>query len=230
MDFYNHGYARFYFTDTFSITISDTILSLWLIGAILITLAIIVRIKIKKWEAVPKTGFQNIIELLVEFFYNLTKGIMTEKYTYFAQWFFGVFLILLVSNISGVFGLRPPSADLIFTFPIALTTVILMVFMGLRHNAKSYLKGFFEPIFIFFPLNVIGDASKAISLSVRLFANIFAGLVIMGLVYGLLPWFVTLGPPGVLSLYFDLFAGALHAYIFVVLSMYFLMMKAPDPA
>ena len=230
MDFYNHGYVRFYFTDNIFITINDTIISLWIVGLFLIIFAIITRIKIKNFKPVPETRFQNIIESVVEFFNNLTKNIMTEKYSYFANWFFGIFIVLLFSNISGIFGLRPPSADLAFTFPIAFTTVILMSVIGIRHNTKSYLKSFFEPVFIFFPLNIVGDLSKSISLSIRLFANIFAGLVVLGLVYGLLPWFLTLGPPGVLSLYFDLFAGALHAYIFVVLSMYFLMMKAPSEA
>ena len=229
MSFDNYGYLRIYFSDNLWITINDTIIGVWILGLVLITFAIIVRIKIKNFKEVPETGFQNIVELLVEFFNNLTEGIMSTKYKYFANWFFGVFMVLLFSNISGIFGLRPPSADLTFTFPIAFTTVVLMAFIGLRHNTKGYVKGLFAPVFIFFPMNVIGDVSKSVSLSVRLFANIFAGTVIMGLIYGLLPRIFTVLIPAGLSLYFDLFAGALHAYIFTILSMYFMMMKVPEP-
>jgi F-type H+-transporting ATPase subunit a len=54
------------------------------------------------------------------------------------------------------------------------------------------------------------------------------GLIIMALVYGVLPWFITIGVPSVLSLYFDIFVGALQAFIFITLSMYFMMMKVPE--
>jgi len=221
--------GRIYITDNFWISINDTLIATWLIGAILIAFAIVARIKIKKFKDVPETRFQNVIEALVEAFDNMVTGVMTKKYSYFGAWFFGLVLFLMVSNISGIFGMRPPTADFATTFPMALTTVILMQFMGIRHNMKKgeYVKEFFRPVFIFMPLNIVSDLSKSVSLSLRLFGNMVGGLIVMGLIYGLFPFIATIGIPGVLSLYFDIAVGALHAYIFVLLSMYFIMSKAP---
>ncbi|MCL2575165.1 MAG: F0F1 ATP synthase subunit A [Defluviitaleaceae bacterium] len=224
------AYGRWNITDNIWINITDTTISTWIVGAVLIALAIIVRIKMKKFKPVPESRFQNIIEALVEFFDNHVTSIMTKKYAHFGAWFFGIFLFLLLSNISGIFGMRPATADLAVTFPIAFITVILMQVMGIRYNMKKgeYIREFFRPVFIFFPLNVISDLSRSVSLSLRLFGNMFGGLVLMGLVYALFPRVLTIGIPGFLSLYFDLFVGALHAFIFITLSMYFLMMKAPQ--
>lgn len=227
MNFDNQGYFRFYFTDNIYFTINDTIISTWIIGAILITLAIIVRIKIKNFKDVPETGFQNIIEAIVEKFDDYVVSIMTKEYAYFGSWFFGLFLFLMVGNIFGIFApMRTPTADLSLTFALGISTVVLMQIIGIRHN-KDYIKDFFRPFPLFMPLNVVSDLSKSISLSIRLFGNMLGGLIIMALMYELLPRALNIAFPAVLSLYFDIFAGLLHAFIFFTLSMYFMMMKAP---
>jgi F-type H+-transporting ATPase subunit a len=109
---------------------------------------------------------------------------------------------------------------------MGFSTVVLMQIIGIKHN-KEYWRDWVRPVFLFLPLNIVSDFSKSISLSIRLFGNMLGGLIIMALVYELLPWFMLLGPPGVLSLYFDIFVGILHAFIFITLSMYFMVMKAP---
>jgi F-type H+-transporting ATPase subunit a len=227
MDFNNNAYARIYITDSFWVNITDSLISIWIIGAVLITLAVVTRVKLKNFKPVPETRFQDIIEAMVDSFYGFIYGIMGKKYLYFGNWFFGLLAFVFLSNISGIFGMRPPTADLAVTFPLAFMTVILMQVIGLRHNFKEHLKDFARPVFIFIPMNLASDFSKSISLSLRLFGNIFGGLIIGGLVYGLLPRIVTIATPAVLSLYFDIFVGMLHALIFTMLSMYFMMMKAP---
>jgi F-type H+-transporting ATPase subunit a len=230
MDFNIQAYGRIPITDWFWITITDTLISTWIVGAILIALAVVVRIKVKNFKPVPETRFQNIIEMMVEGFDNFVKGVMTEKYSYFGAWFFGLFLFLVVANISGIFGMRPPTADFAATYPWALTTVSLMQVIGIRHNMKKgeYIKEFFRPFPLFMPLNLVSEFSRSISLSLRLFGNMVGGLIVMGLIYGLFPWFLTIGIPGALSIYFDIIVGALHAFIFIILSMYFMMMKVPQ--
>ncbi|MCL2621241.1 MAG: F0F1 ATP synthase subunit A [Defluviitaleaceae bacterium] len=230
LDFNIQTYHRIYLTDELWISINDTLISTWIIGGILIIFAIIARIKIKNFKPVPETRFQNIIEAMVEGFDNFVAGVMTRKYAFLGNWFFGVFMFLVFANISGIFGLRPPTADFATTYPIALTTVILMQYMGIRYNMKKgeYVREFFRPVFLFAPLNVISEFSRSISLSLRLFGNMAGGLIVMGLIYGLFPWFLSIGIPGGLSIYFDIIVGALHAFMFVVLSMYFIMMKVPQ--
>jgi F-type H+-transporting ATPase subunit a len=82
----------------------------------------------------------------------------------------------------------------------------------------AYLKGFAEPIFILLPLNIIGELATPISLSFRLFGNILGGVIIMYLLYSAVPVLIPILP----HIYFDLFAGILQTFIFVMLSMVFI--------
>ena len=83
------------------------------------------------------------------------------------------------------------------------------------------LKSLFEPIFLFFPVNVISEISTPISMSLRLFGNMISGTLMMALIYGLLKVFA-IGWPAFLHAYLDVFAGALQAYVFVMLTMVFI--------
>lgn len=228
MDFNNNGYFRLYFTDNISVIINDTVLGTWLIGAVLIVFAIIARSKFKNFKDVPETKFQNFVEVLVEFFDNIVVGSMDRKYAHIGNWFFGVFLFFWIANISGIFGMRAPTADLATTFAMSISTVVLMTAVGIYYSKWAYFKDLMSPFPIFLPLNILGDVSKSISLGARLFGNIFGGTIVMGMLYSMLPWFViVLGIPGTLSIYLDIFVGTLHAYVFVVLSMTFIRLKAP---
>jgi F-type H+-transporting ATPase subunit a len=76
-----------------------------------------------------------------------------------------------------------------------------------------------EPWPFWLPINLIGDFAVPISLSLRLFANILSGTVMMALYYSLLPVFVKVGIPSALHVYFDLFSGAIQTYVFCMLTM-----------
>ena len=230
MNFDNIVYGRHYIGDSnFFFQISQTTIATWIVGGILILLAIIARIKINSFKDVPETRFQKVIESLVEFFNKFTQNTMTKQYSYFGAWFFGVFAFIAFSNILGLFApLRPPTADLATNVAMATTTVIFMWVAGIRHNGKEHFLDYLRPVPLFLPLNLLSDFSKIISLSVRLFGNIFSGIVIMSIIYMLLPWWASIGFPGALALYFDIFVGLLHAYVFVMLSMNFILMKTPQ--
>ena len=68
------------------------------------------------------------------------------------------------------------------------------------------------------PINLISEIAVPISLSLRLFANVLSGTVMMALVYGLLGWIATIWP-AVLHVYFDSFSGAIQTYVFCMLTM-----------
>ena len=84
------------------------------------------------------------------------------------------------------------------------------------------IKGLFEPIFLFLPVNIISEFATPVSLSLRLFANILSGTMMMALIYGLLPKFILIAWPAALHGYLDVFAGALQAYVFSMLTMVFI--------
>ena len=203
------------------IWITETIFNTWIIMLLLIIIAVIVRVKLRKFKETP-AGFQNIVEIAVESIDGLVSSAAGEKFMVLGNWFFMVFAFVLMSSLAGIFGLRPPTADWATPFALALATFILTHVMGIAHRKGKYLKSFFEPTFIFFPLNIIGELSRPISLSFRLFGNVLAGMILMTLVYGIAPMFLRFVIPAALHAYFDLFSGVLQTYIFCILSLTFI--------
>ena len=209
----------------FDLWITQTHVSTWIIMGVLLLLALVVRIALKRFQDVPTAKGQNIVELMVESMDNFVTSTMGKENRAFGAWFFGVFTFILVSNYSGLLALRPPTADLSTTLALTVATFILIHFCGATKNTKGYLKGFFEPTPIMFPMNVVGELSVLLSLSIRLFGNILSGFIILGLLYYLLPIWLTLALPSALHFYFDIFAGGIQAFIFTMLSMIFIKDK-----
>ena len=137
--------------------------------------------------------------------------------------FFLIFIFILISNISGLFGLRPPTADYGVTLPLALLSFVLIHFNQFKYQKlKDIWVDMCSPLPpwlpIWLPINLISEIAVPVSLSLRLFANVLSGTVMMALVYGLLGWFATIWPAA-LHVYFDLFSGAIQTYVFCMLTM-----------
>lgn len=221
-------------TENITFLITETTVNMWIVMVLLLLFAIIVRIKSRNWNPTDKpTGLQNFAEMCIDAWEKLFKGSSSEKLMYLSPWFFTLFAFLLISNMIGVTGLRPPTADWGLTFPLAFSSFILFQYAGIRHRPKAYLKGiFFDPHPLmapfFAPLNVIGELARPISLSFRLFGNILGGMVLLSLLYGLAPMVLRFLLPVPLHLYFDIAVGALQAFIFTMLSITFAGIAAED--
>jgi F-type H+-transporting ATPase subunit a len=194
---------------------------MWIIMGVLILFAVFVRIQLRRFTDVPGK-FQNIVEMMVEAFDNFVSSTAGPKMAMLGNWYFMVFAFIMLSNLSGMLTLRPPTADWTVTVAFAISTFILIQVMGIRFRGKAYLKSFIEPFFLFFPLNLIGELARPVALSFRLFGNILSGLILLGVVYELVPRFLQIGIPAALHAYFDLFVGLIQAYIFTVLSLAFI--------
>ena len=138
-----------------------------IIMLILIAFSFIVKYKMKAATEVPG-GFQNVVELMVEKLDGVVDGVMGKNAPKLVNYISTIFIFILMSNISGLFGLRPPTADY--------------------------------------------------GTTLRLFANVLSGTVMMALVYGLLSK-IAIVWPAALHVYFDLFSGAIQTYVFCMLTM-----------
>lgn len=206
------------FGQTVWITTSHVcILIVWLA---LVIFALCAHATIKKADPFEKPGtFQNIVEMIVEMLDGMIAGVMGKNAAKFLNYIGTLFIFILFSNISGLFGLRPPTADYGVTLPLGIITFCLIFFNKIKHQGVGgFLKGLCDPWPIWAPINVIGDVAVPISLSLRLFANVLSGTVMMALVYGLLSK-IAIAWPGVLHIYFDLFSGAIQTYVFCMLTM-----------
>ena len=181
----------------------------------------------KNPDEIPK-GIQNVAELIVEMLDNIVKGSLGENAGKFANYIGSIFIFIFISNISGIFGLRPPTADYVVTFPLGILSFCIIQYNNVKHNKFGAVKSLMDPIPLFLPVNIIGEIAVPISLSLRLFGNVLSGTVMMALIYGLLPVFLRFGIPSVLHVYFDLFAGAIQTYVFCMLTMTYVNDKLSD--
>ncbi|MBQ7065514.1 MAG: F0F1 ATP synthase subunit A [Lachnospiraceae bacterium] len=217
VDFMVHGVFSYeLFGQT--VWITTTHVCLLIVMLVLIGFFCVAGRVMKRATEVPGT-FQNIVELIVEMLQNMVKGTMGKNAGKFVNYIGTIFIFILICNISGLFGLRPPTADYGVTLPLGLMTFCIIHFNKFKHQKVSgVLKGLCDPWPIWAPINIIGDVAVPISLSLRLFANVLSGTVMMALVYGLLSKFAVAWP-GVLHVYFDLFSGAIQTYVFCMLTM-----------
>jgi len=200
------------------IEINETIVSMWVVMAILILFSFI---STRKFSWLP-AGRQNLLEMIVEGLTNFVVFIMGEKGIGFVPYVGTIMGFLLLSNTAGVWSfnlLRPPTADVNTTLALGIMTFIAINFFSIKGKGiLKYLRGFLDPFPLFLPMNIIGELAKPVSLGFRLFGNIFGGLVIMGLIYQAAPILV----PVPMHVYFDLFAGVLQTLVFSLLTMVFI--------
>lgn len=207
----------------FSFYITTSHVCLAIIMVVLIAFIIVANRAIKKADPTKApSGFVNVLELLVETVDNLTLSNMGKTLApKFANYIGALFALILTCNLSGLLGLRPPTADYGVTLPLALITFFMIQYQGFKWQGMGKLKGLLDPFFLFLPVNIISEFATPVSMSLRLFANILSGTLMMSLIYGLLPWFARLVWPAALHGYLDVFAGALQAYVFAMLTMAF---------
>ncbi|WP_068777400.1 F0F1 ATP synthase subunit A [Paenibacillus sp. FJAT-26967] len=114
---------------------------------------------------------------------------------------------------------KSPTADLSVTSALAIMVFVMTNTLGLTRNTKHYLKHYIEPFWFFLPLNIIKELSKPLTLALRLFANIFAGEVLISTI-------LMLGVVGVplLAIWqgFSIFVGAIQAFLFTILTMVYI--------
>ena len=224
VDFFIHGYTDTKFTVFgWDIYLTTTHISLIIVIVSILIFAICANRAIKKADPNEVPGpFLNVVKLIVESLDGMVASSMGDKKARkFRNYVGALFIFILVCNLSGLLGLRPPTADYGVTFPLAIITWVMIQYNGFKYQKFGKIKGLFEPIFLFFPMNLISEFSTPISMSLRLFGNILSGTVMMGLIYGLLPRVLTLIWPAALHVYLDVFAGAIQTYVFCMLTMCF---------
>ena len=205
--------------------LTTTHVSLLIICVGLAVFGIVVKKKLQDTD--KPNGLQNVAELIVEMLDGMVKSNMGKNAVKYRNYVGTLFIFLLVSNISGVLGLRPPTADYGVTFPLGLITFVLIQYNNIKWNKISAFTDLFKPYPFLFPINLIGELATPFSISLRLFGNVVSGTVIMALIYGLLSNIAFLWP-GVLHAYFDIFSGAIQTYVFCMLTMVWITQKIPE--
>jgi F-type H+-transporting ATPase subunit a len=167
---------------------------------------------------------QHFAELTHEFVGAQSESIIGHGYERFTAYLSVLALFILIGNLMGLVpGLESPTASPVVPLGFALVTFIYYHYHGIRANGFSYVKQFLGPVWWLYPLmlpiEIISHFARILSLTIRLYANMFAGdLVTLA--------FFSLIPVGVPLLFLGLHFGValIQAYIFMVLATVYLSM------
>ena len=230
-----------------------------MVGALLASIVLLLAARwfTRRSAVVPSRG-QSILELPIEFLAGIVRGTGGKRWRQFAPLIFAIFLFVLTANwLSllpgvGTIGLvehvhgeevlvpfvRAGAADLNFTLGLALISFVAFIAFGLRANGlRGYLKELLvsEPAYmtpLLTPIHLISELSRVISLSMRLFGNVFAGEVLLATMLALTTATLLTLPlafvvPGVFII-LELLFGLVQALVFALLSMTYITLAIAE--
>lgn len=199
--------------------IPESILVQWIIIFGLVAYFAVVGRKIKD----NPQGHQNFWEMVVERAGDFIQKNMGDRFKFLVEYFLILGLFIFACNMTGLLGIKNPTADFSLCLTLGLINFALIQYCAIRKNGLgSYFKGFLSPMAGMLPLNIMERVLFPVSLSLRLFGNVFAAYMILDIVYkGLIKIspILAIGIPIPLHMYFDLFDGTLQVMILVLLSM-----------
>ncbi len=193
---------------------AQTLVMTWIVAAVIVLAAYAVM---RRAKLIPGPT-QNLMEMVLVSFWGLTEESLGKRAPAYFPLIFTTFIFVLISNWMGMIPyLSEPTRDLNVTLPLALIGFVVAHVTAIRAKGfKRYIKGYFEPFILMFPLNVIGELAKVVSISFRLYGNMMGGAIIIIVVSDLVhQWLL----PPFLQLYFGLFVGTIQALVFAMLTL-----------
>ena len=191
----------------------------WLVMLILIASAFFLA---KKINLVPEKG-QNFFEVLIDGLETFMVEISGPEGRFFFPYIATIFLFILVSNLIGLIpGFFSPTANLNTTLALALCTFVVTHGIGIKFHGVKYIKHFCGPVWwlipLMFPIELIGHLARIMSLSVRLFGNIFGKEMVLAILFGLAGLYLAPLP----IMFLGILVCFIQAVVFMLLStMYF---------
>jgi F-type H+-transporting ATPase subunit a len=166
---------------------------------------------------------QHVAEITHDFVSEQGEQIIGHGSEQFTGYLTVLFLFILISNLIGLVSpwLESPTATVAVPLGLALMTFVYYHYHGVRANGIGYVKQFLGPVWwlypLMFPIEVISHLARLLSLTVRLYANMFAGDMLTLAFFSLIP----IGVP-LLFLGLHVFVAGIQAYVFMLLAMIYL--------
>lgn len=226
-------FSRFGLTHSFWGVNFETVLATWIVIFALTLLIIATHLFLTK----PKNVFSFFVRSFVKGFKGLVDQTLGEFHFRHFTFIASLFLFILSCNtIALIPGVEEPTNDIMTTLALGIISFLYTQGSSIQTNGfLGYLKGYLEPFFIMMPLNVISNLATIISISFRLFGNIFGGSVISGLWYSAIGTHIIAEFVGILSginliitCFFVLFEGFIQAFVFSMLSLTYLSIEVRE--
>jgi F-type H+-transporting ATPase subunit a len=210
----------------------DTILATVVAGAIVVGLGLYVARKISARKPNRTQLVFEGVTTQVRDQVESTMGIQTAPFV--VPLAIALFLFILIANWLAIIPtghdpeyLPPPASDVNLAYALALLVIVWMHVTGVRKKGfRAYYHHLTQPHWVLFPINLVEEIARPITLSLRLFGNIFSGVIMLGLI-ALFPAYI-LWAPNVVWKLFDLFIGLIQAFIFALLTILYFGSVAPS--
>jgi len=199
------------------ITLNVTILYTWLVMAILVGGSWLITRNLS--TDINTSRWQHFMEVVISTIRSEIQEMTKKGADNYVPLIGTLFLFICLSNVMAIIpGYVPPTASLMTTAALALCVFIAVPFYGVSRNGIiHYVKEYFQPTFIFFPFHVMGEISRTLALTVRLFGNIMSHEKVIGILLAVTPLLF----PVVMQI-LGLMIGVIQAYIFAILSMVYI--------
>ncbi len=193
----------------------------WMVCEVLVALFIIALFAILKSRlSVDKPGkLQHSFELIYEFVHASAEEVVGRGGGKYVAFFGTIFLFILFMNLIGLIpGFESPTMYTMVPFGLAIATFFFYHATGIKEHRGGYIKQFLGPLVLLAPLmliiEIISHFARPLSLTVRLYANMFAGETVYSTFVSLTKVVIP-----VIFIGLHLFVGILQAYIFMMLAM-----------
>jgi len=226
------------------IPITNSLLVTWIVIGLILMLSVIVRFT----SGLIPNKLQNFFEVLYEGSYKFVEGILGEITPHVYPLAISLFMFIALGNLAGLLPgmgsvfvpmaihgelewmplFRAVTADLNMTFALAIIAIIMNQYFSIRFiGVKKYFHRFINfssPINFFVGiLEIISEFSKILSFSFRLFGNVFAGEVLLAVMYYLVPFAVPIP-----FLLMEIFVGLMQAFVFSLLFVVFVKVSVAE--
>ena len=225
------------------IMITETVVNTWIVMAVIVGLCLFLT---GNMQVHARTKRQLIAEMIVKKVNSMVGENMGEHFLQvgYAPLIASIMGLSALCSLSSMIGMYAPTSDLSTLLGWSLMVFVLITYNKFRSGGVlGYVKGYFEPIPVLLPFNIISEFATPLSMAFRHFGNIASGSVITGLIYAALaslshavfsalPGVVgevmgqvpllQVGIPAIFSIYFDIFSSCLQAFIFCMLTMMYI--------
>ncbi|HZY96781.1 MAG TPA: F0F1 ATP synthase subunit A [Candidatus Cybelea sp.] len=188
---------------------------------------------------------QVVIESVFNYIADLVTSVLGEEGEPFVPFFVALFLFIFMLNQFGIlpfkaFGLRfggSPTADLNTVVPLALVVFCMIQAVAFRKKGLAYLGHVFKPFPALFPVNILDEILRPITLAARLFFNIFVGELLFIIVTSVIVARISIGffnlslgvaVVPILIQFFNFFVGTIQAFVFTLLAIVYLSLALAD--
>jgi len=205
--------------------INDTFAMELLVFAGLLLFFLIVRISLDVEQPNPA---QHLAEGIHGFASDTSESIVGHHFERFVSFVTVLGLFILLCNLLGLVpGLKSPTADVVVPFGCAIVTFVYYHYQGIRQHGFGYIKQFLGPVWwmawLMLPLEIISHMARVLSLTVRLYANIFAGDLVTLAFFSLIPVVIPL-----MFISLHIMVAVVQAFLFMALALSYLSLASSE--